>query len=426
MDQLGIAPARLRFGRAHGPGPTDCVPGLRWDRHATRTENTKHDRRLVAVGARGPAPDYAFCRAAGFWRHDARGENDMSMFTKATREKLKLRMTLDGPAGSGKTLTGLLFAHALAARYGGRVAVIDTEHGSARKYAGETHAGVALDFDVCELEHFAPSTYSQVIQAADDGEHSVLLIDSLSHAWSGTGGALDQVDQKAAKSGNSFTAWKDVTPQHNALVEAILRSNLHVITTMRSHMEYVLETDARGKQVPKKVGMKPIQRQGMEYEFDVICDLDIEHLLIVTKSRCSTIDGLRVSKPAAEFLRPVIDWLERGAVPAEGSAPKFAPAGTSGNGQQNQQQQSARSATVAIDTATETRSLSDGDPCTAGHQAEIKRLFNELGMKAADGRNVLRKRGAAKLADLTVAQAEDLIASCRGKLTQKEAAEVFG
>ncbi len=154
------------------------------------------------------------------------------MFKPATREKLKLRLAIDGLAGSGKTFTALRAAFAL----GKRVAVLDTEHSSARKYVGLSPDGFPWQFEVCELQHFAPSNYVMAIQAAADAGFDVLVIDSLSHAWDGLGGALDQVDKKSGSGGNSYTAWKDVTPQHRELIEAILAAPLHVIATMRRRL----------------------------------------------------------------------------------------------------------------------------------------------------------------------------------------------
>lgn len=247
----------------------------------------------------------------------------MGMFKKAERKKIRLRMALDGPAGSGKTYSGLMFAFAL----GKKVAVIDTEAGSATKYEGyQPEGSEPWRFDVCELSSFSPSTYEQVIQEAGRLGYDVLLIDSLSHAWQGTDGALEQVDKKKGKEGgNSFTAWKDVTPQQSRMIDAILRSPCHVIATMRTKTEYVLEeqTNASGKKVmvPKKIGLAPIQRQGVEYEFDVVCDIDQAHTLYVSKSRCPSIADRVAHKPGPAFMAPLKYWLEEGMdVPAEAVA----------------------------------------------------------------------------------------------------------
>lgn len=229
----------------------------------------------------------------------------MLTFSKATKQQAKARIALVGPSGSGKTYTALRIASALSPR----IAVIDTERGSASKYADE------FGFDALNLESFAPATYVEAIHAAGQGGYDVLVIDSLSHAWSGSGGALEMVDRisKKSQSGNNFAAWRDVTPEHNKLVDAVLRADLHIIATMRAKTEYVIEANERGKMQPRKVGMAPVQRDGMEYEFDIVGDLDLDHNLIITKTRCRALDGQVISKPGADFAATVQQWLSDGA-----------------------------------------------------------------------------------------------------------------
>ena len=230
----------------------------------------------------------------------------MSAFTKATKSKAKLRLCFVGPSGSGKTYTGLTLARGLAGE-SGKVAVIDTERGSASKYAD------LFDFDVLEPQEFSPQSYIQAIRAAEQAGYAVLLIDSLTHAWSGKGGALEMVDNAArsSKSGNSYAAWRNVTPEHNRLVDAILGANLHVVATLRTKTEYVIET-VQGKQVPRKVGMQPIQRDGMEHELDLVCDLDLDHYCTVAKTRCAALDGKSFHKPGADLSDALTAWLSDG------------------------------------------------------------------------------------------------------------------
>lgn len=245
-------------------------------------------------------------------------------FTRATKKQARLRLAIDGPSGSGKTFTALVAAFAIAGK-DGRVAVIDTERGSASKYADRFPA-----YDSLELPDFGPQTYTEAIRIAGEAGYDVLIIDSLSHAWEGEGGALDLVDKAAARGrGNSYTAWKDVTPLHRRMVDAMLQSPCHVIATMRSKIEYILEPDAKGHVVPRKVGMAPIQRQGIEYEFDVVADMDLEHKIIVSKTRCPAIDGLVEVKPTARWFAPLRDWLQDGA-PATAQEPSPLPPGQQG------------------------------------------------------------------------------------------------
>lgn len=225
-------------------------------------------------------------------------------FRKATKQQIRLRLALIGSSGSGKTYTALNIAKHL----GGKVAVIDTERGSASKYAD------LFEFDALELQTFNPLTYVEAIKAAEQAGYQILVIDSLSHAWMGKEGALEQVDkiQKRSQSNNSFTAWRDVTPMHNALVDAILQCNCHIIATMRAKTEYVMEVNEKGKNVPRKIGIAPIQRDGLEYEFDVVADMDFDNNLIVSKTRCPALSGEIINKPGKEIAETLRAWLTDG------------------------------------------------------------------------------------------------------------------
>jgi hypothetical protein len=243
-------------------------------------------------------------------------------FKKATKEKLLLRVCLCGPSGSGKTYTAL----AIATGLGLPIRCIDSEHGSARKYSDR------FSFDVLELENDqSPAEYVAAIEEAyHDGFRGTLIIDSLSHAWMGKGGALEQVDRIASgsKSGNSFTAWREVTPQHNKLVDAILRCPLHVIVTLRVKTEYILEDTGKGTKAPRKIGMQPVMRDGVEYEFDVVGDLDLNNQLEIGKTRCSPLKGQTYLRPGANVARILLEWANDGTdaraaapAPAKGERP---------------------------------------------------------------------------------------------------------
>ncbi|POB12216.1 ATP-binding protein [Sulfobacillus sp. hq2] len=225
----------------------------------------------------------------------------MKQFRPATKQFSYLRLALIGPAGSGKTYSSLRIATAL----GARVAVIDSERGSASKYADE------FAFDVLELETFAPHEYIEAIRAAVAGGYDVLIIDSLSHAWAGKGGVLDMHDAATAqeRGGNSYTAWRTVSPEHNKLIEEILHAPVHIIATLRSKIAYVQEKDERGKTVVRKVGMQPIQREGLDFEFDVVGDLDQTNRLVITKTRCRALAQAIIPRPGAELAQTLQTWL---------------------------------------------------------------------------------------------------------------------
>lgn len=224
---------------------------------------------------------------------------------KAERRKAKLRLGIAAPSGAGKTYSSLLMAFGL----GGKVGLIDTEHGSGDLYA---HLG---EYDIIGIEApYSVSKYTQAIKAFEDAGYATIIIDSLSHAWSGDGGLLDKQGKLADRGTNSFAAWRTITPEHNNLVDAMLRSPCHIIATMRAKQEYVLETNDKGKQQPKKVGMAPVQREGMEYEFTVMLDVDMNHIASASKDRTSLFDG-RFFKISEETGKELLQWLETGKEP---------------------------------------------------------------------------------------------------------------
>jgi hypothetical protein len=231
----------------------------------------------------------------------------MSGFKKATKAAAKLRLGLIGPAGSGKTYTALRIAHGL----GGRIAVVDTERGSASLYAGER----GIDFDVIELDTYEVERFIDAIKDAAAGGYSTIIIDSLSHAWAGKGGILEFVDKAGKRNtgGGNFGAWRDATPRHNALVDAILGAPLHVICTLRSKVEYVVE-NVGGRNQVRKVGLQPVQRDGLEYEFTVVGDVTQEHDLLVTKTRAAFLKDAVIREAGEELGQQLSAWLADGEV----------------------------------------------------------------------------------------------------------------
>lgn len=236
----------------------------------------------------------------------------------AQRRKAKLRLGISGPAGSGKTMSSLLMAYGITGDWS-KITVIDTENGSGDLYADYHKDGLEIgEYNVCPITPpYSPEKYIAAIKECEDAGDEVIVIDSLTHAWAGEGGLLDKKGQIEKKTGNGWTAWRDVTPLHNRLVETILGSKCHIIATLRAKMDYVQEKDANGKTVIRKVGMNPIQRDGMEYEFTVFLDIDQDHNATTTKDRTSLLDGL-VFRPGVDTGKALFGWLETGIdVPPE-------------------------------------------------------------------------------------------------------------
>lgn len=247
-------------------------------------------------------------------------------FVKAEKVQLKARIGLIGPAGGGKTYTALRLAHTLAQE--GKIAVIDTEHGAAKKYAGEEYEpGKFFDFDVMELESFHPQRYIDGLKEAAREGYAVVIIDSLSHAWIGKDGELELNDRASKKyHGNTYVSWRDVTPIHNNLIDTMLSSPLHVIATLRSKMDYI-QTKEGDKTVIKKVGMAPQMKDGMEYEFDFAGDFDLDHNWMITKTRCNKLDGAVINRPGEQVANIILEWLNAGEPVKETNLADAATAG---------------------------------------------------------------------------------------------------
>jgi hypothetical protein len=229
-------------------------------------------------------------------------------FTKATRKKARLRLALTGPSGSGKTYSALLLAKGL----GGRIAVIDTEHDSASLYAGLP--GMP-EFETLNLAPpFTPERFTQAITAAEDAGFNTVILDSITHEWNGSGGCLELVDEiaRAKFKGNSWSAWSEINPRHRDFLDAMLRSPLHIIATMRSKTE-TAQTEENGRKKVVKLGMKSEQRDGFEYEMTVVLDLVHDgHFATATKDRTGLFMGSDPKPISEETGAQLLEWLEQG------------------------------------------------------------------------------------------------------------------
>lgn len=232
----------------------------------------------------------------------------MESFRKAERKSAKLKIGISAPSGAGKTYSALLMAYGMCGDWS-KVAVIDTENGSAELYSN------LGDYSVCSITPpFTPQKYIDAIHEAVNSEFKVLIIDSLSHAWTGEGGLLEMQANavKASRSGNSYTAWREVTPEHNRLVDTILQSDIDIIVTTRAKADYVMTDDGNGKKSVKKVGLAPVFRDGLEYELTVFFDMTQEHIATASKDRTGLFDGKNF-KPTPETGKLLNDWRNGGA-----------------------------------------------------------------------------------------------------------------
>lgn len=229
-------------------------------------------------------------------------------FKKAIRRSAKLRLALTGPSGSGKTYSALLLAMGI----GGKIAVIDTEHGSASLYAH------MCDFDVLELTPpYSPERYIEAIRAAEKAGYEIIIVDSTTHEWSGSGGCLE-INEKTAHAkfrGNTWSAWNDTTPRHRAFIDAMLQANAHVIATGRSKTE-TSQVDDGGRKKVVKLGMKTEQRDGFEYEFTAVLDIIHDgHYATASKDRTGLFTDTDPEAITVEMGEKLREWLESGAKP---------------------------------------------------------------------------------------------------------------
>src|SRR4030042_1297621 len=221
---------------------------------------------------------------------------------KAERKQAKIKMGLQGPSGSGKTYSALLIGYGLSNDWS-KIAVIDTENHSADLYA---HLG---NYKVLNLaKPFTPETYIEAVEVCEKAGMEVIIIDSISAEWEGQGGILEI---HGNMTGNTFTNWNKVTPRHNAFVQKMLQSPCHLIATIRSKQDYVL-SEKNGKYVPEKVGLKGITREGLDYEFTVVLDLDIRHNASASKDRT----GMFMDKPqwiiTEKTGQRIMEWCKAG------------------------------------------------------------------------------------------------------------------
>lgn len=237
-------------------------------------------------------------------------------FKPAERTQLYLKIALTGASGAGKTWSAL----ALAEGIGKKIAVIDTENKSASLYADH------FKFDTDSIEPpYTVDKYIAKMKEAIDAGFDVIVADSLSHAWAGEGGILDRKAKMDAGGTNSFANWNKLTPEQTRLVSFILNAKAHIICTMRSKQEYVLEENDKGKQVPRKVGMAPIQRDGVEYEFTVCFDIAATHIATTSKDRTHLFDGF-MDKLDKTHGQAMMKWLQTAKpAPVEPAAPTVTP-----------------------------------------------------------------------------------------------------
>lgn len=232
-------------------------------------------------------------------------------FIRARRDRVPVKIGLTGVSGSGKTYSALRLARGLVGP-SGRIALIDTENHSASIYASE------FDFDVDDIEDYRAKVFSDAVASAVSAGYDCLIVDSASHIWEGVLSYKVKLDKTG---GNSFTHWQDAGEKWKSVISSLLHAPIHVICCFRSKSAYVLD-EQDGKQVPRKVGMAPVAREGVEYEFSIVFDIARSHLALTDKDRTGLFLDEDPFLITEETGRKIAEWL-RTAPPAAPSAPAW-------------------------------------------------------------------------------------------------------
>jgi len=243
----------------------------------------------------------------------------MFQVTQAKREKMKAVIGFIGCSGSGKTGSSLLTAFGMMQEaypnlteeeLWKKIGVIDTEHERSKLHVGlvygETKIGNFLHINF--TPPYTTERYNEAVQVMKNVGAEVLIIDSLSHNWQGEGGIIETHGEM---SGNSFQNWGKLSSETTKLIKTLTQNNVHILATLRTKTEYVVEPDAKGKMAPRKVGTKPVQKDEMEYEFMLNFVIDIDHIADTSKDNTQIFEG-NPQKITAEVGRKLYQWLELG------------------------------------------------------------------------------------------------------------------
>jgi len=284
----------------------------------------------------------------------------MSTIRKASRHQVKIKLGFAGPAGSGKTMSSLLTAYGLCNDWN-KILLIDTENGS-----GELYSNLG-EYNVITLTPpFTPESYIEAIKDAESAGMEVIIVDSVSHEWEGKGGILET---HSNMTGNSFTNWGKVTPRHNKFVEAILQSKCHVICTLRTKTDYVL-VEKNGKQVPEKVGLKAITREGWEYDLTVVFDLDMKQQATTSKDRTNMFMNKPQFLPSAETGKQILKWCQTGSItPVKNGLPT--------NNQAADFYEVWQKEVIAMDTIAKLSDLYNSHIATVNEDEKLKAMFSK-------------------------------------------------
>lgn len=316
-------------------------------------------------------------------------------FVPAQKTQRKARVACIGQAGSGKTMSALLMAQGFTATdVPPRIAVIDTEHGSASLYSD------IVKFDVLRLTPpYTPARYRAACEAAVKAGYEVLVVDSMSQEWNGEGGILETVDQR--KMQNQFTAWNGPSQDHEAFIQFVAALPVHVITTFRSKMAYAMSTD-NGKTKVEKLGLEAITRGNAEYELDVVLEMTQDHRAVITKSRYPNFADRTILKPGVEEGRELFAWLSHGAPEALATpAPQASEGSTAPAGHTDSTPTGAKAlGEVGPAAAAKTNGASGTGAAALAPQVVRDRIKGQISRLSPEAKRLLHEAGIGTVKDI--------------------------
>jgi hypothetical protein len=297
-------------------------------------------------------------------------------FKKAERKAIIVKLAICGPSGSGKTFSALRLASGL----GKKIALIDTED-SASLYSDR------FDFDVLELTPpYTVQKYLDAINMAVKNGYEVLVVDSISHQWSGEGGILSKKESIDGLGGNPFTNWAKVNPDENRFVSAIVHSDIHLIATMRAKTAYEMQTNDKGKVAPQKIGLAPIQKDGLEYEFTTVFDVAMNHYCKVSKDRTGIFID-KIFQITEDTGNEIKKWLQS-AKPEDKNVKALHGATAGTNPSEKSEQETEESFASLGGTGSEELFVTYGNSEVLQHDSEPDQKRNEANISLTQAKDL--------------------------------------
>jgi len=179
----------------------------------------------------------------------------MFKIEEARREGAKIVLGIAGTSGSGKTYSAIQVGYGLAGKSGKHLGFLDTENRRGRLYSDI----LPEPFQIADFEPpFSPDRYIEGIRAFEKTGCKVLVIDSITHEWEGTGGC-----EEIATAGDPKTPrWNKAKLEHKKFMNCLLQSSMDIIVCIRAREK----VDMKDPRNVKSLGIQPITEKNVLFE----------------------------------------------------------------------------------------------------------------------------------------------------------------